>query len=186
MSAKKSGGAESWATNGRFVLHAPTLAGQLAPRARENRAGGVGEPLIAWQERTGYAAPMRCMMVRVLMLFLGVVGVPSTGLAAMQRPHCAQHDPSAEHQGPHSGTHQAPASTDSASWDSGTQHECPHCPASECARVAPCTVSSNAAVSEASATVPDPVADRVGVRRMRVHPYSATHQPPTPPPQLIS
>jgi len=133
-------------------------------------------PFLTW--RTG-------RMTRMLMLVLGVLSVPSIGPAAMQRPHCAQHVRSPGHQVPHSGdTHQAGPAL--VSWESATEHACPHCPATDCARIAPCTASSNAAISEASLTVPDPVSDRVGVRRVRVHPYSATHQPPTPPPQLIS
>jgi hypothetical protein len=122
---------------------------------------------------------------RMLMLVLGVVSVPSIGPAAMQRPHCAQHVPSPGNHVAHSGdTHRAEPTL--VAWESGTKHTCPHCPATECARIAPCTASSNAAISETSLIVPDPVSDRVGVRRVRVRPYSATHQPPTPPPQLTS
>jgi hypothetical protein len=123
---------------------------------------------------------------RMLMLVLGILSVPSVGPAAMQRPHCTRHDTSAIHRVAHSGPHQVPESPHSTSWNSTTQHECPHCPARDCARVAPCTTSSNATISETALTVADPVSDRLSVRRVRVHPHSATHQPPTPPPQLIS
>lgn len=183
------------------------MGGSLAVTINALRLARVGgrrvklrrlpESLVACRQGTGYALRMSSRthivlaaavgrLTRMSMLVLGVLSVPSVGPAAMQRPHCAQHDPSAVHQGAHSGTHQVPASNDATSWDSATQHECPHCPATECARVAPCTVASNAAISEVSVTVPNLVADLVGVRRMRVHPHSAAHQPPTPPPQLIS
>lgn len=123
-------------------------------------------------------------ITRALMLVLGVLSVPSVGPAAMQRPHCAQHGPSAVQA--HSGHgHQMPGSSPT-SWESATKHDCPHCPAAECARVAPCATSSIAALSEASLTVTDLATDRVRVRRVQVHPYSSTQQPPTPPPQLIS
>lgn len=125
-------------------------------------------------------------LTRMSMLVLGVLSVPSVGPAAMQRPHCAQHDPSAVHRGAHSGTHQVPASNDATSWDSATQHECPHCPATECARVAPCTTSSNAAVSVTAPAVTQSATHRAILPRIQHHLYSTTHQPPTPPPQLIS
>jgi hypothetical protein len=155
------------------------------------------EFLIAWQQRNGYPAPMRCRtrppialrmrrIIRVVMLVLGVLSVPSVGPAAMQGPHCAQHTPSAMHQGAHSGNGQQMPEPGSTSWESGTQHDCPHCPATECARVAPCTTSSNAAVSVTSPAVNQSVTHRAGLRRAQHHLFSTTHQPPTPPPQLIS
>lgn len=153
--------------------------------------------LVASRPDTGYAARMSRrthtwlaspmgQFTRALMLVLGILSVPSVGPAAMQRPHSTQHERSGIHGDGHSGMHQVPEPTHSTSWDGATQHECPHCPVTECARVSPCSASSNAAISEASLTVSDPDSDRVSGRRVRVHPYSATHQPPTPPPQLIS
>jgi len=151
--------------------------------------------MVAWQQRSGYAAPMRCRMppnlafrlrrvTRLAMLMLGVLSVPSIGPAAMQRPHCAQHGPSAAQA--HSGDgHHMPGSS-STSWESATQHDCPHCPAAECARIAPCTTSSSAAVSATSHAVTQSATDRAAPRRVQPHLHSTTHQPPTPPPQLIS
>lgn len=121
------------------------------------------------------------------MLVLGILGVPSVGPAAMQRPHCSAHGSAVMDQQMHSrSTHQAPASTDPASWESSSGHECPHCPATECARVAPCASASTAVILEASLAVSDLATARVRVRRVQVHPYSSIQQPPTPPPQLIS
>jgi len=126
-------------------------------------------------------------VIRFWLLIPGVLSVPNVGLAALQRPHCNQHERSSMHQPADAGDrHQATKPIASASWKNGTQHNCPHCPATECARIAPCTTSSSAAVLEASPAVSDPVSNRVRARRVLVHPYSATHQPPTPPPQLIS
>lgn len=168
----------------------------LGPRIRK-RGLGSSEVLVACQERNGYAAPMRWrappaialrmrQITRVVMLVLGILSVPSVGPAAMQRPHCAQHGPSARHQEAHSGArHHMPAPVP-ASWESATKHDCPHCPATECARVAPCTTSSTAAVSVPSLTVTQSGTNRVIPRRVQHQLYSRTHQPPTPPPQLIS
>lgn len=177
------------------------LAAHLFWAGRHRGCGPVLETPefpVAWQHGTGYAVPMRCrthsslalrmgQIARMLMLVLGVLSVPSVGPAAMQRPHCAQHDPSAIDPKAHTGdTHRVPEPTNSTSWEGGTDHNCPHCPATECARVAPCTSSSNSAILEASLTVCDLTTDHVRVRRVPVHPYSSTQQPPTPPPQLIS
>ena len=159
------------------VLHAPALAAA---------ACSLGESLIAWQERTGYADSMRCMMARVLMLPLGLLSVPSIGLAAMQRPHCAQHSPSAVHQEAHPGTGQQAPESSSTSWDDTTSHDCPHCPATDCARVAPCSTSLNVAVSVTSLAVTQSASHRAVLHRLQHIPYSTIHQPPTPPPQLIS
>ena len=165
--------------------HGPIIAGSV-PHALRVLPLVLGESLIAWQERTGYADAMRCMMARLLMLVLGVLSVPSIGLAAMQRPHCAQHSPSAVHQEAHPGMGQQAPEPSPTSWDGATSHDCPHCPATECARVAPCATSSNAAVSVTSLAVDQSVTHRATLRRVQHHLSSTTHQPPTPPPQLIS
>lgn len=155
------------------------------------------EFLVARQHRTGYAAPMRFRMptfnalrmsqiTRVLMLGLGILSVPSVGPAAMQRPHCARHNPSAIHQVAHSGGGHQMADPGPKSWETATKHDCPHCSATECAWVAPCTTSSNAAVSATSPAVTQSATDRATPRRVQPHLYSTTHQPPTPPPQLIA
>ena len=131
------------------------------------------------------ALPMR-QISRVLMLVLGVLSVPSVGPGAMQRPHCAQHDSSALHQNGHSGDGQQVPAPRPTSWDGVTDHNCPHCPATECARVAPCTTSSNAAVSGTSLEVSQSVTHRATLPRVQHHLYSIIHRPLTPPPQLIS
>ena len=169
----------------------------LALEVRSTAGSRRPEPPVAWQQRTGYAASMRCRMrpaialrmhqiTRVVMLVLGVLSVPSVGPAAMQRPHCARHEPSAMHQEAHSGDGQQMPESRSTSWGSPTRHDCPHCPATECARVAPCTTSSNAAISVTSLPVTQPATHRANLRRVQHRLYSTTHQPPTPPPQLIS
>ena len=167
-------------------------------RSAQAGGGALGsELLVARQERTGYAAPMSYRrrpaialrsshITRAVMLLFGALSVPSMGPAAMQPPHCTQHGPSATHQKGHSGDGQQVPAPRSASWDGSTNHDCPHCPATECARVAPCTTSSNAAVSTTSLEVSQSVTHRATLGTGRHHLYSIIHQPPTPPPQLIS
>jgi hypothetical protein len=129
----------------------------------------------------------RRRVTRILMLVLGVVGVPSLGPAAMQRPHCAQHETAAGEQTAHvGGTHHMPELGSSSFWESPRQHECPHCPPTECAQVAPCTTWPTATIIEASRAVIPLAVDRVRLPRLLVQPGSAHHEPPTPPPQPIS
>ena len=145
----------------------------------------------------GYAARMssiadsgtsirRRRVTRILMLVLGVLAVPSVGLAAMQRPHCAQHNTAGEQTAHAGGSHQMPQPGSSSSWESPNQHDCPHCPPTECAQVAPCTTSPTATIIEASRAVLSLTVDRVRLPRLLVQPASTHHEPPTPPPQPIS
>ena len=120
-------------------------------------------------------------LTRLLMLLLGIVSVPGVGLAAMQRPHCTQHESSA---GRHPGHGQMPDAR--TSWEASEGHECPHCPATECARVAPCASASNAALSAASRPVTGAPPHQIVLPRAQGLLHSTTYQPPTPPPQLIS
>ena len=123
---------------------------------------------------------------RILMLVLGVLAVPSLGPAAMQRSHCAQHDTTGEHTAHAGGSHQMPEPGSSSSWEPSSQHECAHCPPTECAQVAACTTSTTATIIEVSGAVISLAVDRVRLPRLLVQPASTNHEPPTPPPQPIS
>ena len=147
--------------------------------------------------RCGYAPSMssrasfrssirRSRITRILMLVLGVLAVPSLGPAAMQRPHCAQHDTAGEHTAHAGGPQQLSEPGASLSWRSSSQHECAHCPPTECAQVAACTTSTTATIIEVSGAVISLAIDRVTLPRLLVQPASTNHEPPTPPPQLIS
>src|SRR5688572_23611595 len=146
----------------------------------------------------GYAASMisracsgssirRSRITRILMLVLGVLAVPSVGTAAMQRPHCAQHDTAPGAQTTHgNGAHHTHAPNSSTTWQSGSQHDCPHCPPTECAQIAPCTTSPTATIVEGSGTVIPLMVRTELIPKLPVQPGSTTHEPPTPPPQQIS
>ena len=147
--------------------------------------------------RCGYAARMssracsgssirKRRITRILMLVLGILAVPSVGPAAMQRPHCAQHNIAGEHTAHAGGTHQMPESGPSSSWETSNQHECAHCPPTECAQVAPCTTSPTATIIEGSRAIIPLAVDRVRLLRLLVQSGSTSHEPPTPPPQPIS
>ena len=111
------------------------------------------------------------------MLILGVVSVPSDGVEALQRPHCARHGTAAM------GGHHIARAHDAAAPSS---HTCPHCPASDCDRVAPCGNSTTTALSSVVADVHAVPGARVATRLARDQAESAHPPPDTPPPQPIA
>jgi hypothetical protein len=122
----------------------------------------------------------RSRITNILMLVLGILSVPSVGARAMQGPHCAKHEQPTLHP-----AHQA-SSAHPESVQPGTPHDCPHCPARECAHVVPCATSTSPVTAAASLVVTESSPGHVGVRTVRTHARSRTHEPPTPPPQLIA
>jgi hypothetical protein len=124
-------------------------------------------------------------VVRMVMLALGIFSVPSVGLNALQRPHCAQHELVAQH-----GGHGAEVSTSAhghgrQTWEP-QQHHCPHCPASECGRAPTCTGSSSTCTTPIRTVAANFHAHRVPVPVGLDLPHSASSTPDTPPPQLIA
>ena len=124
--------------------------------------------------------------VRFLMLVLGIVATPGAGLEALQRPHCAQHELGSRHD-----NHQAALTLVArvhapAGWTQQHDHSCPHCPASECARVAPCAGSALTALKSSGAVTYSVQDHRVGLDLDDQHVHSAVSPPDTRPPQLIS
>ena len=169
-------------TRGGSAVPAPVVTG---------RAG-----LVADREQDGYAAQVdhgacgiaiwRSGVTRALMLVIGVLAYPSSGLIAPDGSDCTEHKESSKHQkmGQSSG-HWMP-DPGSTSWDAGSTHDCPHCAPTECVRLAPCAASTMAtAPLESFAGIHLPVG-HVRALRLEIHSCSTTHQPPTPPPQLIS
>jgi hypothetical protein len=124
-------------------------------------------------------------MMGLLMLLLGIAGVPSTASAALQRPHCAQHEQGRQHDRPRASSTTVAPAEGQLTWTTHQGHECPHCPASECARVSPCA-GTLTAVAPARTSIADPQGHRVVIDRLRQLARSAISTPPTPPPQLIA
>ena len=123
----------------------------------------------------------RSRITKILMLVLGVLSTPNVGARAVQGPHCAKHEQSALHP-----AHHQASSAHAASVQPGTQHDCPHCPATECAHLVPCATSTNPVTAAVSLVVTEFSPGHVGVPTVRTHARSRTHEPPTPPPQLIA
>ena len=123
---------------------------------------------------------------RLLMLILGIAGVPSVGPQALQRPHCAQHEMALHRMVNTAATLPVKRAQDAQAWTEGHDHDCPHCPASDCASLSPCAGSSTTAIATASAAVAKICGHRVAIYLARERPFSATTPPDTPPPQLIA
>src|SRR3982751_6378608 len=108
-----------------------------------------------WTPRRFASHIYRSRPARLVMLLLAVVSVPSVGAGAMQRPHCTLHEHSA---GADHRTDQPHHTT----WQSSTPHECPHCPATECAHAVPCTTSASPVITAAVPVIAEPSGDQVG------------------------
>jgi hypothetical protein len=134
----------------------------------------------------GTSASRPARAVRSLMLALGIVATPSVGTEAMQRPHCAQHDLAARHLQHATASSRLGHGHDEQAWTQRHDHGCPHCPASECARVSPCTGSSSNAVAPSCAVAKGLDSHGVPVDLTRLHLQSASSPPGTPPPQVIA
>jgi hypothetical protein len=158
----------------------PRVSRTLSDVAREQRCAYGPTMMI------GLLPSWPARLVRLAMLVLGITSVPSVGLEAMQRPHCAQHEMAAQHE-----RHMASEATlahghDAQAWTQRHDHGCPHCPASECARISPCTGSSTTAVTPSRAVIADLHGRRVAVDLDRQLAHSTFSTPDTPPPQLIA
>lgn len=143
-----------------------------------------------WSEMIGASLHRELGQARVLfrslMLVLAIASVPSIGLDALQRPHCVQHARSALHAGHTTATGQAPPGGPSPAWTTPATHDCPHCPASDCARLSPCAGSTTTALSPTAAGILGLYGQRVTVKIVRDRADSSNPPPDTPPPQPIT
>jgi hypothetical protein len=120
------------------------------------------------------------------MLMLALIGVPSVGAGALQRPHCVQHEAYVVHAEHRPGNQHTSPAHESAAWSTRTSHQCTHCPASECVRLSPCSGATSTAVSAAAASLPGLSTSRVGVQAAGDRADSALPPTDTPPPQPIA
>ena len=103
--------------------------------------------------------------------------------ASASGPHCASHSVQPQAAVPHGDSHSEAAAT---TWTNAAQHECPHCPPTECSSMAPCAAPASAALSASEMAVADLGAHRVPLpARDEPQPFPP-NQPLTPPPQAIS
>jgi hypothetical protein len=127
--------------------------------------------------RHGDGASLRLSlrMGRFALLLVGILSTPGLGLALVQRSHCVVHEGSAMH---HHGS--------TPSWTRPTHSDCPHCPATECASLAPCSTSGVSSALPTLLTLSIPLAHHLGTIRIETSPDSTLQQPPTPPPQTLA
>lgn len=119
--------------------------------------------------------------VRILMLVLGVLAMPSAGQALLNGSHCARHDAPAHGPGMRMADGHAPAL-----WQSASSHACPHCPANECARFVPCAGGASSIVAATAPVSAAPPTTRIRLRPFDDSARSVPRQPPTPPPLPVS
>ena len=131
----------------------------------------------------------RTRLRRVAKLFVVIVGL-ATGLnavaAASQGGHCARHGASQLHVVQPGGGHQEGHDAPGAAWERPHHTDCPHCPATECASVAPCATSSTGAVLPSLLELGVSLAHGVEVQPTLSALHSTSHRPPTPPPQSVA
>jgi hypothetical protein len=123
---------------------------------------------------------------KVLMLILGIMSVPNMRLDALQHPHCTPHGAISLHRGHSSAASPTNPRGESRTWAPATDHECPHCPASECARIAPCASSTTTALSPAGFSLVSLHDHRTAVDPGHERASSINSPPDTPPPQVIA
>ena len=130
------------------------------------------------------ASRRRRYAISLLLLIAAILSTP-LGWGIAGTSHCAQHGASPMH-GVRSGTGHLGSQYMDATWSRPSHTDCPHCPASECAILSPCATSTmvvrvtqppHLVWFEAHSSSFLPAHEPV---------RSATHQPPTPPPQLIA
>lgn len=126
------------------------------------------------------------LLSRVTMLALAFVSQPGLGLESMQRSHCARHESGALSTGSVAVASHTHLGTAPRAWGHSHQQECPHCPASECGRLAPCAGPTTTAPSSAGGVIVALRAHRVPVALGPERATSASSLPSTPPPQPIA
>jgi hypothetical protein len=180
------------ALTGRRRARTHWIDGRDAP-SRLHYLAGVGHNaaqlwLAHGMEQQGWGGGLMRAFSKVRRLFLVVVAIlatPGLGLAQAQRSHCAGHATSAMHAGePAIGHGQDHSST--ASWTRPSHSDCPHCPATTCASVAPCSVSGSSVAAPTVLTISSLPTHHWRTARTQVSLHSRTYQPPTPPPQSIA
>src|SRR5215207_10091115 len=123
-------------------------------------------------------------LARLVMVVLLATSTTISWASPILGSHCDSHTRAA-----HSSS--APVEHDSGplatpSWTQGSNHDCPHCPPSDCSRLAPCATSGSVAAAEPSTPIADlPPHSVTPTTYNRQHP-STLVQPPTPPPQLVA
>jgi hypothetical protein len=99
--------------------------------------------------------------------------------------HCAGHAVSQGHLAHAAGEHRH-AAPRPASWDRPTHSNCSHCPADQCARTFPCTVSLVSALPPSRLGLAVPVPHLVASLARGAALSSISQVPPTPPPQAAA
>src|SRR5918994_5771163 len=111
-------------------------------------------------------------MGRLGLLLVGILSTPGL-LTSIQRSHCAGHEVSATH-AVQLGLGHVDHHASTPALSRPAHSDCSHCPASECASLAPCSVSGTSAALPSRVTLSTPSAHYVGAVRITTSPHSTT------------
>lgn len=132
----------------------------------------------------GVAGPWCRALARTVSVALLLLSASLDWAWPVPGSHCERHDSASSRLSthPHPGA-EGPATP---SWAPDSDHDCSHCPPSECSRAAPCAAAGSIAVTEVGSLIAE-----LAPHRVRHSAYVQLHhhtgvQPPTPPPQLIA
>ena len=137
-----------------------------------------GVPLVCGDRMPAFSSATRISrLLATVVVVLSALGAWTVQLQS----HCASHAAAAHDAPAHQSKHPA-----EAAWMGPAEHDCAHCPPTECSRLAPCAASASVALGASVAPI-------VALRAHTLHlpdrfdpqPFSAV-QPPTPPPQVVS
>jgi hypothetical protein len=134
--------------------------------------------------RYSVAVPRCGALARLVLVALLSVSASFAWASPILGSHCARHSLAPSSSSAHAEHDSGPLAT--PSWTQGSQHDCSHCPPSDCSRVTPCAATGSVAAVEASTSIAD-----LPPHPVTLPPYSRQYpsiavQPPTPPPQLIA
>jgi hypothetical protein len=144
----------------------------------------MSEPLHLWSGMLRGCVRVRTV-ARLVMLVLSLFGLPGLTVSAHQATHCrdgmaAGHSSQAAISGHHA------SGPVTSRWTTNSNHECPHCPPSECIRTAACGGTATLALSASGHLVKTLPTHGVIPVRGADRATSANSPPDTPPPQSIS
>jgi hypothetical protein len=124
-------------------------------------------------------APRCGVLARMVLVALLSVSAGFAWAPPILGSHCARHSSAPSSLFAH-------ANHDAEGWAQGSEHDCPHCPPSECSRVVPCAPSGSVAAAEASTPIADRAPQPLILTRHNRQYSTIAVQPPTPPPQSIA
>jgi hypothetical protein len=152
-------------------------------RVAARRAGDYGTGMWSLSHsRHGQSTGRLALWGKHLLLVAALVSALNV---ASGGAHCVGHAAS-QHHAAHAAGHHRHAPAAASSWDRPTHSNCSHCPADQCARTFPCTVSLVSALPSSRLGLAVPVPRLAATLPSDPAVFSTDQVPPTPPPQAAA